>query len=273
MIRLSKLFLVRTYTDHKKGILETTLSRAGVSSSDERANRFSNALSAADSIITLPSEVIRFTSSVSAHKQQALYKHLAQQIHQGEAAARNLLPRHPRETEAYQSYADILKLCHSLILGIDIAKNLHRFHALIALRWVRGWPLPRIIEDQIRRRPSTNSRTTIRATLELIETQIRFQAVRLFGCYNSLLQFALRTAGFNELAASIPSLPLFLEVGASDRTMISFISLGLSRVTAMRLNELSARKDLDVPTALQWLRTRSLIVPHCRPCWPPRYAC
>ncbi|MBB6229330.1 hypothetical protein FHS79_003531 [Polymorphobacter multimanifer] len=60
------------------------------------------------------------------------------------------------------------------------------------------------------------------------------------------------------MASSIPSLPLYLEIGASDKTMISFISLGLSRVTAMKLNEMSARKDLDTPGALQWLRTRPL---------------
>ena len=70
--------------------------------------------------------------------------------------------------------------------------------------------------------------------------------------------YALDSAGMIDLVASIPSLPLYLEVGASDKTMISFISLGLSRVTAMKLNELSARKDLDVAAALQWLRTRPL---------------
>jgi hypothetical protein len=80
--------------------------------------------------------------------------------------------------------------------------------------------------------------------------------VRLFGCYNSLLSHALTVDHFEDLAASIPSLPLYLEIGASDKTMISFIALGLSRVTAMRLNDLSARKDLDM--ALQWLRSRQL---------------
>jgi hypothetical protein len=59
-----------------------------------------------------------------------------------------------------------------------------------------------------------------------------------------------------DLATGVPSLPLYLEIGASDKTMISFVSLGLSRVTAMKLNELSARKDLDVPAALRWLKTR-----------------
>jgi hypothetical protein len=53
-------------------------------------------------------------------------------------------------------------------------------------------------------------------------------------------------------------LPLYLEVGASDKTMISFVSLGLSRVTAMKLNDLSARKDLDAAGALNWLRRRPL---------------
>jgi hypothetical protein len=129
---------------------------------------------------------------------------------------------------------------------------------VMALKWVRGLPLPQIIEDQIQRNPKRSARTTIRSTLETIETAIRFQAVRLFGCYNTLLVFALQNAGHSDLVSGIPALPLYLEVGASDRTMISFIALGLSRVTAMKLNELSARKDLDVPGALQWLRSRPL---------------
>lgn len=95
-------------------------------------------------------------------------------------------------------------------------------------------------------------------TLTLIETDIRFQAVRLLGCYNTLLIHSLEKAGMKELVSSIPSLPLYLEVGASDKTMISFISLGISRVTAMRLNNLAARKDLDGPAALKWLQSRPL---------------
>ena len=80
----------------------------------------------------------------------------------------------------------------------------------------------------------------------------------MFGCYNTLLIHALNAAGMANLVPSIPSLPLYLEIGASDKTMISFISLGLSRVTAMKLNELSARKDLDQVDALTWLKTRPL---------------
>jgi hypothetical protein len=249
---------VRLYSDLKRGQFATTMERIGFLAGDTQITLLSDALNAADLLVTLPSELIRLTPNISAHKQQRLFDRLKTTTDQGVDAAKKLIPRHPRESEAFKSYADILELCHEIILGLDTSKNLHRFQALMARKWMLGLPLPQIIEDQIKRDPKKIVRTTIRDTLDLIETQIRFQAVRLFGCYNTLLVHALTTSGLANLATSIPSLPLYLEVGASDKTMISFISLGLSRVTAMKLNDLSARKDLDIPGALQWLRTRPL---------------
>lgn len=249
---------VRLFTDFKGGDLSQTFERARIASDDGQPDRLEAALAAASEKLTLPAEVLRRTPNISAHKQQRLYDRLGEKIGQGPAIARTLIPLHPRESEAFQSYADVLELCHEIVLGIDTSKNLHRFHALIARRWMLGLPLPQIIEEQISRDKTKPVRTVIRNTLDLIEGDIRFQAVRLFGCYNALLVHALDSAGMVDLVSSIPSLPLYLEIGASDKTMISFISLGLSRVTAMKLNEMSARKDLDPAGALQWLRTRSL---------------
>ncbi|ESX08521.1 hypothetical protein X768_22520 [Mesorhizobium sp. LSJC265A00] len=249
---------VRLYTDFKGGHLNQTFERAGVQPDDIQSSLVEAALAAASKKLTLPAAVLRRSPNISAHKQQRLYDRLNAKIAQGADVARTLIPSHPRESEAFQSYANILELCHEIILGIDTSKNLHRFHALIARRWMLGIPLPQIIDGQISRNASKPVRTTIRSTLDLIEGDIRFQAVRLFGCYSALLVYALDSAGFVEMVSSIPSLPLYLEIGASDKTMISFISLGLSRVTAMKLNEMSARKDLDKAGALQWLRTRPL---------------
>jgi DEAD/DEAH box helicase len=179
---------VRLYSDHKRGELTTTLARIGIASDDPQAAALSTALATADGMVSIPSEIIRRTPNVSAHKQQRLFDRLQANIAQGADAAKSLIPRHPRETEAFQSYADILEMCHEIVLGIDTSKDLHRFHAVIAIKWMRGLPLPRIIEDQIKRSPNKNSRTTIRDTLDLIETQIRSQAVRLFGCYTALLE-------------------------------------------------------------------------------------
>jgi hypothetical protein len=249
---------VRLYTDFKGGHLNQTFERAGLATGDIQSGLLEAALASASEKLTLPAAVLRRTPNISAHKQQRLYDRLSAKIALGADVARTLIPSHPRESEAFQSYADVLELCHEIILGIDTSKNLHRFHALIARRWMLGLPLPQIIDEQISRNASKPVRTTIRSTLDLIEGDIRFQAVRLFGCYSALLVYALDSAGLVDMVSSIPSLPLYLEIGASDKTMISFISLGLSRVTAMKLNEMSARKDLDTASALQWLRTRPL---------------
>lgn len=249
---------VRLYTDFKGGDLNQTFERAGLAVGDSQSGLLEAALASASEEITLPAAVLRRTPNISAHKQQRLYDRLSAKVALGADVARTLIPSHPRESEAFQSYADILELCHEIILGRDTSKKLHRFHALIARRWMLGLPLPQIIDGQISRSASKSIRTTIRSTLDLIEGDIRFQAVRLFGCYSALLVYALDSAGLVDMVSSIPSLPLYLEIGASDKTMISFISLGLSRVTAMKLNEMAARKDLDTAGALQWLQTRPL---------------
>lgn len=248
----------RLYSDFKRGHLNGTLARAGFGEGTA-ATEFTNALVAADGQISLAPEIVRLSPNISAHKQERLFGAIRTEIAKGRAQAAQLVPDHPRDTDAFDSYARILKQCYELILGLDTVRGLHRFHALMALKWMRGLPLPQIIDEQIHRDSrGKDQRAIIRETLELIENQIRFQAVRLFGCYNTLLSHALTVDHFEDLAASIPSLPLYLEVGASDKTMISFIALGLSRVTAMRLNDLSARKDLDTAAALQWLRSRQL---------------
>jgi superfamily II DNA/RNA helicase len=249
---------VRLYSDHKLGGLTTTLERIGVSPASKQAMAISEALTSADLVVNLPAQLLRQSPNISAHKQQTLYDRLKSTIHIGRDAAKSLLPKHPREREAFDSYAGILKLCHELILGLDTTRGLHRFHAVVAIKWMSGLSLPQIIEEQIRRNPTKNARTTIRQTLDLIEGQIRFQAVRLIGCYSNLLVYALENGGLSDLVSSIPALPLYLEVGASDKTMISFISLGLSRVTAMKLNEQAARKDMDLSAAREWLRNRPL---------------
>ncbi|MBN9545441.1 MAG: DEAD/DEAH box helicase [Alphaproteobacteria bacterium] len=250
---------VRLLTDYRRGEIKATLRRAGMSPTSAPAKGIIDAIAGASTLVTLPTGVLRQTPNVSAHKQQRLFDILAQRIEEGgEKVAKKLVPSHPREDNAFKSYADILELCHGIIMGRDINRNLHKFHALMAQRWMRGTPLPAIIEAQLKKSPGKDTRKVIRDTLEVIEKQIRFETVRLFGCYTALLVHALGEAGMTDVIQTIPSVPLFLEVGASDKTMVSFIALGLSRIAAMKLNEISARKDLDVDAARHWLASRNL---------------
>lgn len=249
---------VKLFSDHREGDLTKLLQRLGLDGSASLGGGIVTALSDAEGVIALPSEVLRRSPNISAHKQQRLFNQLQARVALGENEAKKLIPCHPRESDAYQSYSEVLAICHETILGISPAGGLHRFRAVMALKWMKGLPLPHIIEEQIKRDAKKSMRAVIRGTLEIIETQIRFEAVRLFGCYIAVLVHALNEAKMADLASGIPALPLYLEVGASDRTMISFIALGLSRVAAMKLNDLSARKDLETKDALTWLKTRPL---------------
>ena len=251
---------VRLLDDFVGGTLKDVLRRLrdGHPISEEVTALVEVALAAAAQKVRLPREVLRRNPNISAHKQQRLYDTLMEKARTSPDAARALLPRHPRDRDAYDSYAEILGLCHRVILMLKPDSRYHRFLALIALWWMQGWPLPRIIQNVINRNSGRDRRKVVRDTLELVERDVRYQCVRLFSCYISILGQLLDDLDLKEMRASIPSLPLFLEIGACDRTMISLMSLGLSRVVAMRLADLAPSPNLTVAAIRNWLRFRQV---------------
>lgn len=252
-IELESAF-VRLFTDLKKGMLPDTLSRLSIDD-DVRAD-ITRLLEEVEKKIGLPVEVLRRNHNVSVHKQQRLYNRIREALERGEA----VIPLAPRDLQSFNSYASILKICHEEILGIDTSKNLHRFHAILARKWMLGYSIPRIISEGLRREKekgrTPDTRQFIRTTLEVIEDAIRFQTIRLFGCYKILLEHALSDT---ESPPKIPDVELYLEIGASNETMVSLISLGLSRAVAIKLNGARNELDpeLDAAQALAWLRSHA----------------
>ena len=96
--------------------------------------------------------------------------------------------------------------------------------------------------------------------LEEIEDALRFRYVRLSSCYNAVLEYALKNLGYPQAATKIVPLPLFLEIGASSGSMVSLMSLGLSRISASRLTEFTTRKNMNRDEAFDWLRAQNLDV-------------
>lgn len=251
---------VRLLYGQKRGTLELVLDRmrTGAPPSDEMIGRIQEAVISVASQITIPAEILRKSPNVSAHKQQRLYDALMERAGQSLEAARALLPKHPRDENAYESYASILQLCHREILGLRPESKFHRFIAVIALWWMEGRPLPRIVQNQINRHRGKDRRLVVRDTLELVERDVRYQCVRLFNCYTAILMQVLDDLDFGAVRESVPSVSLFLEVGASDRTMISLMALGISRVVAMKLSPQAPSRDLDVEAVRTWLQFRPI---------------
>lgn len=247
---------VRLLDAHAEG----TLSEAVARLYGEEANAMNGAGSVIEAIgsaarqISLPQGVIRRSPTISAHKQQALYQRLLARARVSRRAALQLLPRHPREGGAYESYSAILQTCLMIIAGRGPDSRYHRFLAFLALRWMRGDSLPRIIQNRIDRQPRDDRRLVVRKTLELVEREVRYNCVRMFACYNAVLAQVYDDLSMTESLKRLPPVPLFLEVGASDRTTINLMALGLSRVAALRLTLVAPGRNLDIGALLVWLR-------------------
>lgn len=251
---------VRLLHGQKRGTLDPLLDRmrTGAPAFDERIGRIRHAVNSIADQIMIPAEVLKKSPNVSAHKQQRLYDALMAHARQSPEAARSLLPKHPRDEGAYETYASILQLCHREILGLRPESKFHRFIALIALWWMEGRPLPRIVQNQINRHRGKDRRQVVRDTLELVERDVRYQCVRLFNCYTAILMQVLDDLNFGAIREPVPSVSLFLEVGASDRTMISLMALGVSRIVAMKLSPQAPSRDLDVDAVRTWLQFRPI---------------
>lgn len=246
---------VRLLDDHAHGRLPELINRLPRSGKGDDYTHVQGLLTKAAETITLPPSVLRRSPNISPHKQQALYRFLYHWASTSPAAARALVPLHPRESHAYDSYAGILQVCHQIILGMKPESRLHRFLAVIVIRWMKGHPLPRIIQNQLNRNPERNRREVVRETLELVEKRVRYDCWRLFSCYGSVLSAVLIDLCLTDLVEAMPPIPLFLEVGASDRTTISLMALGLPRVVATRLAPHAPSTTLELKAAENWLRT------------------
>lgn len=245
----------RLLHEHFSGALSKMLNRIpsyGDATPDSLA--LQRAIAKASVDVTLPASVLRISPNISPHRQQALYRMLRLRAENAPATAMALIPKHPNDRDAYQSYADILEICHKIIEGRPDTSRLHRFLALIAVFWMRGRPLPQIVQNQLRRNPDRDRREIIRDTLELVEKRVRYQCVRLFSCYGAVLAEVLQDVDLPDAVKTLPSIPLFLELGASDKTTLSLMSNGLSRATATRLTPHAPSRDLETEDAIDWLR-------------------
>ncbi len=107
-----------------------------------------------------------------------------------------------------------------------------------------------------RREPSIA--TVIRQVLSNIEQDLCFRYVKFTSCYNDILALVLRDCGNEDLIMSIPPIPLFLELGASSKTMVSMIGMGLSRTTAVVLSRIVVDKNMDRKQVMEWLKRSNL---------------
>ncbi|MBN2971773.1 DEAD/DEAH box helicase [Roseomonas aeriglobus] len=258
----------RLFRDFRQGRLERTLDKLDVPAGHREDIR--TAIEKAAATVKVNDETLAANPYLSPHRQQRLYDKLRRDV--PKKGVDYYMPPHPAgEWEpTRQRLIDVYKRLQVELDGVKGRGFV--WWATLSLLWMRGEGLPDLIEYQINRdgerviaeraaggRPRGRaSATIIRTMLQNIESGVRYKFVRQMACYNSVLRQVLIELGETHAATHIPAIPLFLEVGASSGTMLTFIDLGLSRISARLLQSKATNYDMNPEQALDWLRRQDL---------------
>lgn len=202
--------------------------------------------------IEIPADILRKNPGISPIAQQQLFDSLKKHINDIE----DYIPISPDRPEASAVYLKIFNLLSETIT--DSNPELNRYRVNLLIKWMEGKPLSRLISDSERyyknKKSSKKLNAIIRETMRDVENVIRFAFARDANCFIDLLKFKLEGTIKADLIAKIPPLNLWIELGLYQKTQISFVSIGLSRNSAIELAQKTQNISMTKVECINWLK-------------------
>jgi len=190
---------------------------------------------------TLPSELYRKNPYLLPHRLDALASFFRQQ---SDLSA--WIPPNPFVQRSYYRYEPIFKAIEDIFLRLEFDR--HKYFTVLALQWMTGTSLKQLIQNRlvfkkVAEGDKKKINAEIRGLFEDIEDELRYTYVKYFKLYGDVLRAVLAEKGRADLQEKIPSIHLYLEYGAANMTLISLMSLGLSRTSAILLKSYYGLSD------------------------------
>lgn len=208
--------------------------------------------------VDLPTEIISRHPGVSAVALQSLIKYFRHR----RKPVEDLLPATPESEDAYVRLIAIFQRINKYMFLAFFPSAAIPAHALVTIDWMRGLPLSMIIGRRIdyfrRRGDPINLSSIIRATMRDVEEIARFRAPKYLSAYLDVLKHHLVSIGRLDLWSEDLRFELYLEFGVATQTLLSLIGIGVSRTTAVAINEFVADDKLSEDAVLEWLRSQDL---------------
>jgi superfamily II DNA/RNA helicase len=172
----------------------------------------------------------------------------------------NLLPAEVASNDSYDRFVTIMgRVNEHMFLAFTPGARI-KLHALIVLKWLKGYSLARIIRDSIdwHQEVGRSFRLSelIRDTMALVEQIARFKAPKYLSAYMDVLHLHLRQIDREDLIDDGLDIGMQLEFGVSSTTLLSLMELGLSRMSAVALYEKIAHDDLSKEECIDWIGER-----------------
>ena len=207
----------------------------------------------AASDIDVDPEIVRRNPGISPLAMQVLLEALRER----EDDPADLVPAMPEDQDALRNYMGVFARV-GRTLTTEFGGEQRRFAlVLLVLRWMQGWPLPRLIDELRRYREKRNRAvrmpTLIRDVMRDVEEVARFRAPKYLGCYIDVLRQHVEEIGRADLTQDVNDLQVLLEFGVSSQTELSLLSLGLSRTSAVAVAEQIPEDNRDQAGCIDWL--------------------
>lgn len=203
--------------------------------------------------IELSEEIIKKHYTIHPKRLNALYNFFKQEEKLEDWLPKNVFIKkkdYPYEDGTYERLLKIFQKIDELILNRQ--NQTYTKYTLLAFSWIHDNLLHEIIEKNhdfnLKKEPDRTINTTIREVLEILESHVRFEYVVYTGAYLDILKYVIEEKRLTIDLEHIPNLPLHLECGSADPLVINLLSLGLSRLTSIKLKK-SKFFSCDEPTA------------------------
>lgn len=201
--------------------------------------------------IRVPKAIIERNPGISPIAQQELLEYFENY----KKDIRNLVPVYPEDENSQIEYVSLIARIGKTLAYFPPKLSMYR--SILILNWIKGQPLSKLIRDSIyyykRKEVKKSIDAVCREVMAEIEDFARFRFVKESSCYIDILRYFLTQKEEFELLENIPDLSLWLEFGVHEETQISFLSIGLSRQTAISLSELIPNSELSKKAAIKWL--------------------
>ena len=214
--------------------------------------------------VDIPNEIIARHPGVGAVALQSLLHYFRDR----KKPVEDLLPSTPESDDAYPRLIAIFHRINSHLYQAFFPAAAIPVHSLVTIEWMRGLPLGQIIRKRIAyledHDRSYNIATVIRETMRDVEEVAKFRAPKFLAAYLDVLKHHLDGIERGELFPANLRFDLYLEFGVATDTLLSLIGLGLSRTSAVSINEYLADDKMSEQLVFQWLqegRWRTLDIP------------
>ncbi len=203
--------------------------------------------------IVVPEAIVNAHPGITALSMQALLN----TFERHEGPLDYLLPPYPGDEDIVEGLKSVFAIIDSTLAPVFQGEALQWAAAYTTRDWIRGKKLGMMISGAIQREKEktedVNYAKIIRNTMRFVEEFARFKAPKYLSAYLDLLRFHYEKLGrVSDFPSDLP-FDLYLEFGVNTSTLLSFLGLGLSRTSAIEVNEFLSREDLDEKQALDFL--------------------